>query len=72
MLHQQGDEQPPDTTVAVEEGVNGLELDMRQAGADERREIVLGMQPAIEIAEKIAHPLWRRRHEACVSEVPLI
>ncbi len=28
--HQKGDEQPPEAAVAVEERVNGLELDVRE------------------------------------------
>jgi hypothetical protein len=44
MLEQERDEQPPDAAVAIEVGVDGLELHVREADPYERGKLVLGVQ----------------------------
>ena len=62
MDEQEGDQQPADTAVAVEEWVDGLELRMCQAGVDECGQLLL-VQEALEVVERLLHLVDRGRHE---------
>jgi hypothetical protein len=60
----QHDQEPPDAPITVEEGMNRLELDMRQRRLDERRRrLGLIVEEALELLKAIRHRLGRRRHE---------
>src|SRR5271154_2024054 len=48
MLEQQCDEQPTDTTIPVEVGMDGLELNMCQPNANERRQAILCVKVLLE------------------------
>ena len=61
------DQQPPHPAVAVEEGVNRLELRMGQPDPDERGEIVVAVEKGLQIAQRTRHLLERRRHEDRVA-----
>ena len=60
---EEGNQETPDAPIAVEEGVNGFELGVRQADLDQKRQIVFGMQEFFEIAERTRHDIGRRRNE---------
>jgi len=51
VLAQQRDEKPPDAAVAVEVGMDGLELHVEQPGTHERRQRVIGMDVLLERTE---------------------
>ncbi len=63
MVQQQGDQHPPQAAVAVEVGVDGLELDVRQRDTQQRRQVVVGVDIPFKITEQIGDLLWWRRHK---------
>src|SRR5205807_4929523 len=67
VLQQERDEQATDAAVAVEKRVDGLELDVHERGADERRQVVVAVDVLLKIAEKTCQLLGRRRDENGVA-----
>jgi hypothetical protein len=51
------------TTIAVEEGANGLELGVRQADLDEHWLGAVGVEETFEIGKRLRHFVQGRRHE---------
>ncbi len=51
VFEQEGDEQAPDASIAVEVGVNRFKLDVDESGADEGREFVGGVDVGFEVGE---------------------
>ena len=70
MDEQESDQEPPDTTVTVEEGVDGLEPRMREAHVNERRKLMV-MEEALVVVERLLHSVDGRGHERrfCESRV---
>jgi hypothetical protein len=70
MDEQEGDQELPDTTVTVEEGVDGLELRMREAHVNERRKLMV-MEEALVVVERLLHLVDGRGYERrfCESRV---
>ena len=63
-MQQERDQQSPDPAVPVEKGVDGLELGVRQADADERRQTVrVAMQKVLQSAQGVRDFVGRRRNE---------
>jgi len=60
---QEHDEQAPHAPVAVEEGVNGLELRMGEPDLEQKRQAVIGVQEPFERGKRIGDFLGRRWHE---------
>ena len=67
MFQQQGDEQTADASVAVQVWMDGLELDMQQAGAHQRRQGVFAVHVVLEVTELIGKDMVRRGHEDRVA-----
>ena len=67
MDEQESDQEPPDTTVTVEEGVDGLELRMREAHVNERRKLMV-MEEALVVVERLLHLVDWRGHERRLCE----
>ncbi len=65
---QQRDQQPTDSSIAVQERVNRLELGVNEAAVDQHREIVPRMQKTLEVVERVPHPPHRRRDERRVGK----
>jgi hypothetical protein len=57
------DEQTAYPAIAVQEGVDRLELDMGQADLDQERHIVILVQELLEFAKRLRHFFGRRRDE---------
>jgi hypothetical protein len=53
MVEQQRNQHTTQAAVAVEIGVDGLELDMHQRDTQQRRQIVLGVNVALEFAKQV-------------------
>jgi hypothetical protein len=53
VLQEQRDEEATNPAIAVEIGMGGLELDVRQARPHQRRQVILRMQIFLQIAEHI-------------------
>ena len=62
VLEQQRHEQASDAAVAVEVGVDDLELYVQESGTHERRQRVVCVQVLLERAEHLAQHLRRWRH----------
>ena len=62
LLEHQRDDQSADPAVAVEEGMDGLELHVREGRADERRQAVLGVDELIQLAHAGQHLVRGRGH----------
>ena len=68
LTQDQRDEQPAQASVAVEKGMDRLELDVGQARPDERgQRRILAVQEALERIEAFIQPVRRRRHEQGVA-----
>lgn len=59
-------QQPPDAAVAVEEGMNRLELRMREPDLDEQWQVILPVQKRLEVAEGPRHFVRRWGNEGGV------
>ena len=68
MAWKQDDEEPAHPAVSVEERVDRLELNMRQTGPDERRELVLPMYPLLQRCESAGDFIRRWRDESSVTD----
>ena len=66
---QQGDEQSTEPAVAVEIGMQRLELYMQEPHSDERREVALVVDGALEVAEQpgSSGPAYQRRRLLCIG-----
>lgn len=69
MFHEQGDQQAADTAVAVQEGMDGFKLDVGQSRADQGRQRVIPVHPAVQIRERFRHGVRRERDIDRVSGV---
>ena len=68
VAEEQRDQQPPDAAVAVEEGVDGLELHVRERRLDEHRQVVaVVVQEALQGGHAVGDGRVRRRHEDGVA-----
>lgn len=67
MLDEQGDQQSPDTSIAVQERMDGLELDVSQADAHQRGQLIAAMNPFLQRRQCIGQSIRGRRHEAGVA-----
>ena len=62
MFQEQRDQQPPDTAVAIQVGVDGFELNVQESGAHEGRQGgVVGVQVLLETRQHITEQVRRRR-----------
>ena len=52
MLEQQRDEQPTDTAIAIEVGMDGLKLNMRQPDANQRRQPAFRMKILLKVRQE--------------------
>jgi hypothetical protein len=66
VTEQKGDEKAADAAVAVEEGVDRLELDVSERGADERRHGLV-VEKLLQCAEAVEDVVGRRRDEEGVA-----
>src|ERR1700733_13312884 len=57
MLEQQRNEQPTDTAIAVEVGVDGLKLNMRQPDTNQRRQPTFRMKIFLQVPQERRHLL---------------
>ena len=65
-VHQlERDQQAPDTPVSIEEGVDGLELHMRQCTMHQHRQT---MEKGLQAIERAPHLMRRWRHEDGLAE----
>ena len=64
LAEQEGDQQPADAAVAVEERVDRLKLRVREADPEQQREGVLGVEEAFQGAERVGQFGRRGRDEA--------
>ena len=73
VLQKQRDEQPADTAVAVEEGVDRLELDVRQADPNEGRQRVVGLKVLLSGVDKESEgemsELWTEELETRLADL---
>ena len=60
---QKGDQQTADASVAVEEGMDRLELHVRERDLYERRQVIDGVQVLLECTECLGDHMMRRRYE---------
>ena len=60
---QEGDQQPPHPPVAIQKGMDGFELGMGQADANQGRQIVLGMEKLLQSAQRLWQLLRGWRHK---------
>ena len=60
---EKGDQEASDTPVAVQEGMNRLELDMSYPTVDERRQVPALMQKSFEVVQGMVHVSYGRRNE---------
>src|ERR1700677_5405800 len=67
MLEQQCDEQPTNTAVPVEVGMDGLELNMCQPNANEGRQVILRMKILLEVCQERCQLLRWRWNESGVA-----
>ena len=67
MFHQQGNQQPSDASVAIEEWMDCLELHMRKPNPNQRRELTIFMQPLLQRSKRGGNLLGRWRNEASVA-----
>ena len=68
VLHECGDQQSPDASVAIQEGVDGFELGVDQRDPDQRRQVgVGGMDEALQVRQQTGHLLRRWRHEGGIA-----
>ena len=68
MLHQCRNQQAADAAVAVQEGVDGLELGVHQRHPHQRRKLWLSLvDEVLEMAQQLRDMLWGRRHEHRVA-----
>src|SRR5579885_517955 len=65
---QKGDQQAPDSSVSVEERMNGLELRMSDPHLDERRHWMFLVQELLKVVERLSHLMWRRRRISRVCQ----
>ena len=65
MGQDKGDQKAPDSAVTVQERVDRLELRMRQACPDERRQVGFGVKERLQFVQAPVHLLDRWRDEAC-------
>jgi len=61
------DEEPSQPSVAVQEGVDGLELVVKERAADENRKRRLLVEEPLEIRHRIGYELGRRCNEDCLG-----
>jgi hypothetical protein len=59
------DQQPAHTAVAVQEGVDRLELLVHQGALDQLREVVTVVEETLPVGEAVHHGVGRRRHIGC-------
>src|SRR5882724_5955955 len=52
MLEQKCNEQPTDTAIAIEVGMDGLELNMRQPNTNQRRQPVFRMKVLLKVRQE--------------------
>src|ERR1700690_829514 len=71
MLEQQCDEQPTDTAVPVEVGMDGLELNMCQPNANERRQAILRVKVLLEVRQERCQLLRGGGNESRAFSDPL-
>ena len=65
---QKGDQEPAEPAVAVEEGMDGLELDMDEARLDQGRNLRrVGMDEFLQVGHEVGNLAGRRRHEHRVA-----
>src|SRR5437764_517556 len=64
MHEQERDQQSPDAPVPVHEGMDGLELGVRETDVDQRGKVVVLMQEALEVIERLMHGWDGRGHES--------
>src|SRR5262245_3415462 len=60
---QEGDEEPANATVAIEKGMDRLELCVRHPDPDDQRQLVLRVQKPLQVAERRWYLLRRRWNE---------
>jgi len=63
MHEQERDQEPPHTTVAIDERVDGFELGVSEPDVDQDRQLVLLVEEALEVVESRMHLRERGRHE---------
>ena len=61
MAQQQRDEESPEPTIAVEIGMQRLELNVEQTDANERWKVALVVDCVLELAQQLTEPMRRRR-----------
>ncbi len=68
MVQEQCDEQTPKPPVSIQKGVNGLELDMGERGAEQNRQpACFAIEKPLQLAHTRLHLLRWRGHKACVA-----
>lgn len=68
MHEQEADEQPTHTQVPVQEGMDSLELDVRQSAVEERRRVLPVTEEALEVIQRPLHLRHGRRDESGARE----
>ena len=63
-----GDEEAPHATVAVEEGVDSLELHMGETDLEQGGQVGGGVEKTFHLASRGGHLLGRGRHEGGIHE----
>src|SRR5215469_10348719 len=65
---QECDQQTPESTIAIQEGVNGLKLHVNQSGLDQDGQLVfLVMEKTLKTVETLHQSLGRRRNERSIT-----